>query len=323
MRALGWVLGVGLWIACAGEVVSQQTSGLNDRQIASCPAIFPILKGERSLVVPTVAPQFAQVAPHPIAESPSTEWNGTQSLLRQKLVERERLQKEISQLQVATNSAEKIRVHVRVMEFDRTKAQSVGVDFAAVDEDKTGKGILSALSGKSVDIPGVPSTGVDDFLFVSINNRQLGLFDALEKRGVARVLASPTVVAIDGQEAAINVGSQLTGPNQPSVPGAPQEFGTKLRVKPTLVGNGKVRLEIRPRVCQPDYQHTIVVGGQKLPSCKIREVDTAWEGVFGESFLLTGLVEERTEVRRISPTELRNEIREIALVVVATPELVR
>jgi pilus assembly protein CpaC len=94
-------------------------------------------------------------------------------------------------------------------------------------------------------------------------------------------------------------------------------------VKPTLVGNGKVRLEIRPRVCQPDYGNAIVVDGRKLPSCKIREVDTAWEGNFGESFLLTGLVEERTESRRVSQTETKNEVREIALVVVATPELVR
>jgi pilus assembly protein CpaC len=312
-----------LWIACAGEVVAQQASSFNDRQIASCPAIFPILKGERSLVVPTVAPQFAQVAPHPIAESPSTEWNGNQSLLRQKLAERERLQKEISQLQVATNAAEKIRVHVRVMELDRTKLRQLGVDFAAIEEREADQRTLSALSGKSINIPGMPSTGVDDFMFVSMNNQLLGIFDALEKRGVTRVLASPTVVTIDGQEAEIKVGSQLAGPNQSAVPGAPQEFGTQLRVKPTLVGNGKVRLEVRPRVCQPNYQHTIVVDGRKLPSCRIREIDTAWEGIFGESFLLTGLVEERTESRRVSQTETKEEIHEVALVVVATPELVR
>jgi len=323
MRALGWVVGVGLWIACASEVTAQQPGSLNDRQIASCPAIFPILKGERSLVVPTVAPQFVHVTPRSLSEPPSTERNGTQSLLRQKLAEREQVQKEIDHLQVVTNAAEKIRVHVKVMECDRTKLRQIGVDFAAVGEDDAGKSVFSALSGKSEKTSGIASTGVDDFVFQTISNQHLGLFDALEKRGLARVLASPTLVALDGQEAGIHVGSKLAGPNQAAGPGATQEFGTKLQVKSTLVGNNKVRLEIRPRVCEPDYQHMITVGGRKLPSCKIREVDTAWEGFFGESFFLSGLVEERTEVRRLSSTVMTSEVHEVALVVVATPELVR
>jgi Flp pilus assembly secretin CpaC len=312
MRALGWVLGVGLWIACAGEVVAQQTSNFNERQIASCPAIFPILKGERSVVVPTVAPQFAQYAPRPLTAAPSSEWNGGKSLLSQKLAERDRLQREIAELREATKTPEQVLVRVKVLEIDRTGLTQAGLDVKVLGDSANPVDLTPILRGER----GFELTTID-------NSALTGVFEKLEKQQFAKILASPNLVTISGVPASLNAGGELFLPIGQAGAVAAKEYGTRLDVTATTLGDDKVRVEIRPRVAKVDETRGIVVDGQRIPVVSVREVNTACEVTLGESFLLSGLVEKRLETRRVSTTETKEEVREIALIVVATPELVR
>jgi Flp pilus assembly secretin CpaC len=313
MRALGWVLGVGLWIACAGEVVAQQTSSFNDRQIASCPAIFPILKGERSLVVPTVAPQFAQFTPRPVVAAPASEAHGAaKSLLQRKLKERDRLQREIAELRTTTKTPEQVLVRVKVLEIDRTKLAQAGLDLKVLGN-----------SDKPIDLAPI-LYGEEKLGLATIDNSALtGVFEMLEKQNFAKILASPSLVTISGVPASLNAGGELLLPAGQGGAVMTKEFGTRLDVTATTLGDDKVRLEIRPRVATVNKTQGVVVAGQSIPAISLREIDTACEIAIGKSFLLSGLVEERLETRRVSPTETKEEIHEVALVVVATPELVR
>lgn len=312
MRALGWVVGVGLWIVCASQVASQPPGSLNDRQFASCPAIFPILKGERSVVVPTVAPQFAQYAPRPLTVAPASEKNGAKSLLRQKLAERDRLQREIAELRKTTKSPEHVLVRVKVLEIDRTRLAQAGLDMKVLGD-----------SAKPIDL--VPILcGEEKMGLATIDNSALkGVFEMLEQQQFAKILASPSLVIISGIPASINVGGELLLPAGQEGAVTTKEYGTRLDVTATTLGDDKVRLEIHPRIATVDEANGVVVAGQRIPAISLREVDTACEITLGKSFLLSGLVQERTETRRVSPTESKDEVREIALVVVATPELVR
>lgn len=313
MRALGMVCGVGMWVACATDVSAQLPSRPIDRQIASCPAVFPVLEGERSIVVPTVAPQFAQVTPRLVADAPSSEWNGAKSLLRQKLAERDRLQKEISELRKSTNTPEQVLVRVKVLEIDCTRVSQAGVDLKLMGDAPQPVDLAPILRGEQA----CGSTTIN-------NSTIVGVFEMLEKQQFAKTLATPNIVTMSGVPASLHVGGEIPVP--PAEEGravTSKEYGTRLDVMATTLGDNRVRLAIHPRVAEVDNTQGILVGGQRVPAITLREVDSACELAFGESFLVSGLIQQRQVAESSWPMRKTEEFHEVALVVIATPELVR
>lgn len=310
MRALGLVCGVVL--AWLGETAAwaQPVGSPADNQVASCPTILPVAAGERSVIVPTIAPQFAQ---HTASLPPATAWDGAHSLLRQKLAERDRLQREITELRNSTKTPEQVLVRVKVVEIDRTKLDQAGVD-------------LKLMGDSSVPIDLVPILrGEKNFGFATVANSTLaGVFEMLEKQQFAKMIATPTVVVVSGTPASLHVGGEIPVP--PAEQGGAvtsKEYGTRLDVTATTLGDSKVRLAIHPRVAEVDETQGIVVGGQKIPAITLREVDSVCELKLGESFLISGLVQERRTAQPGWAIRKSEAVHEIALVVVATPELVR
>ena len=115
--------------------------------------------------------------------------------------------------------------------------------------------------------------------------------DALRQDGLAKILAEPNLVAISGRPAHFRVGGQyyyqlnggITGPSTSYV-----DYGTIVDVVPLVLGNGRIRLEVRPVVSEIDQSLT-VVGGP--PSLKDRMVETGVEMKAGQTFAIAGLVQ--------------------------------
>ncbi len=149
------------------------------------------------------------------------------------------------------------------------------------------------------------------------------LLETLQENNVARVLADPTLVTVSGRPASFHVGGELPVPAGPGSPSACDfiDFGTKLDVLAVALGDNKVRLEVRPRVSTVCDQRSLDVAGGRIPSLEVTQVDTACELEFGQSTVLTGLVQ-----RRVEAVETEDGVRETAndvmLMVVVTPEAV-
>ena len=129
MRALGLVCGVVLaWLG--GTILqAQSTRGPAGNQVASCPTVLPAEEGERSIVVPSVAPQFVQhtaSVPYVASRTTTATANKTRSLLNRKIAERDQLQREISELRAATKTPSQISVRVEMLEVNLTKARRAG-----------------------------------------------------------------------------------------------------------------------------------------------------------------------------------------------------
>ena len=82
------------------------------------------------------------------------------------------------------------------------------------------------------------------------------IIQALEKRGVARLLAEPNLVAMSGDTASFLAGGEFPFP----VPGALnttsvefKKFGVGLAFTPTVLGDGLINLKIAPEVSQLDH----------------------------------------------------------------------
>lgn len=102
-----------------------------------------------------------------------------------------------------------------------------------------------------------------------------------------------------------------------------------------MVGPGRVRLEVRPEVSEPDASNGIVAAGVNVTAFRSRYVETAVELQAGQTFAIAGLLQSRTEsVTRATPflgelpyigtmfRRVREERNDIELLITVTPEFV-
>ena len=114
-----------------------------------------------------------------------------------------------------------------------------------------------------------------------------------------------------------------------------KKFGTQVDFLPIVLGNGNIRLEVRPRISEIDDSRSVTILDSVIPSLKVREVDTAVEMKAGQTFALAGLIQEREEgINRGLPVladmpvfgvpfrRVENEVNEIELLILVTPEFV-
>jgi pilus assembly protein CpaC len=238
---------------------------------------------------------------------------------------------------------QQVLLHTRIMEVSRTKLRDLGIDWGTFNDRSFFYSAPSALIGAAAsNISGSNPTAGGS---VSATNRVFsnnGDFDALiaalRKQDLIKFLAEPTVVATHGRPARFNVGGRVpylvpSGNNSISV--SYEEFGTSVDFLPFVVGPGRIRLEVRPEVSEPDESRSIVAAGVQVPGFSSRYVDTSVELQAGQTFAIAGLVQSRTEsVTRATPLlgelpyfgalfrRVREERNDIELLITVTPEFV-
>ena len=70
-----------------------------------------------------------------------------------------------------------------------------------------------------------------------------------------------------------------------------KEYGTRLDFVPILLGNGRMHIDVRARVSEPDAANS--AGG--IPSLTTRETETGVELRAGQTLAIAGLIEHRVE----------------------------
>ena len=74
-----------------------------------------------------------------------------------------------------------------------------------------------------------------------------------------------------------------------------KDFGTQVDFVPIVLGNGRIRLEVRPRLSEIDDSRSVTVNAFVVPALKVRQVDTGVEMNAGQTLALAGLIQERIE----------------------------
>ena len=224
-----------------------------------------------------------------------------------------------------------VMLQVNILELSRTGGKDLGISlFGSSQAFQTTNGT-----------PFAERTGT-----ARITSALLGDFDvdfvlqALEAKGLAKRLANPTLVTVNGQEANFVVGGEVPivapitdaagrtiGQTQTDY----REFGVKLNFTPFIMDRDIVRLVITPEVSQVDWTRRV----DENPAFVTRRVTTTVELDSGSSFVIAGLLQRNT-TRSISQfpwlgdipilgalfrsTSFQNE--ETELVVIVTPVLV-
>jgi pilus assembly protein CpaC len=182
---------------------------------------------------------------------------------------------------------QQVLLHTKLMEVSRTKLRDLGIDW-------TFSGNTLAISS----LPGaIPANGFQSQI---ISGDFSALLAALRRDSLIKLLAEPTVVATHGRPARFSVGGEVPF-IVPSGLGAftvdYKEFGTSVDFLPFVVGPGRIRLEVRPEVSEPDAARGIVANGTVLPAFTTRYVETAVEMQSGQTFAIAGLLQSRAETQ--------------------------
>lgn len=242
---------------------------------------------------------------------------------------------------ISVGGVQQVMLHVQIMEVSRTKLRTLGIDWASVNgSDFIIQSVSGLISAVSADGGVVAGTGGASMRFgvVDGNNSFFGLIEALKQNNLVKVLAEPTLVTMSGRPASFNSGGEVPT----LIPGGLgtitieyREFGTRVDFVPIVLGNGAIRLEVRPQVSELDQANGITVDNTNVPGFRTRWVDTAVEMQAGQTLALAGLIQTRIEAetrgvpwvsdlpwvgagfRRV--TERENEIE---LLIMVTPELV-
>lgn len=249
---------------------------------------------------------------------------------------------------ITVGGVQQVLLKVKVMEVSRTKLRRMATDFTILGSGGSffSNGVsglltdtkLAADSGwTATSAPGIAAR----FGIVNGNNAFFGFLDWLQQNNVAKILAEPNIVAVSGRPAEFNVGGEFPIVVPQSLGTASIEFkkfGTQVDFLPIVLGNGNIRLEVRPRISERDDSHGVVLpgtGGISVPALTVREVDTAVEMQAGQTFALAGLVQQRSEsVERGLPyisdvpilgvpfRKTEDTVNEVELLILVTPEFV-
>ena len=135
--------------------------------------------------------------------------------------------------------------------------------------------------------------------------------EALERQGVARTLAEPTVTAISGESAKFLAGGTIPIANSLSCTNGAltgnvclegliqQPYGVTLNFTPVVLSQGRIQLRIATEVTDIDYSHqvTITAGNSNVsvPGFRTRKNETTVELPSGGSIASAGLLSTQTQ----------------------------
>jgi len=211
---------------------------------------------------------------------------------------------------ISTDTNSQIDIKVYVLEVDRTALSNLGVQLQSATFQPNGGYLIGQPSFPIVENPSLPGKGF------TLNNaffRTITLAPTLNlliQSGDAKILSSPDIVATPGSDATFLVGGEIpipfsTGLGQVSI--IYKEFGVRLHVVPTLMGNGAVHSKVEPEISDLDFQDGINSGGFVVPALKESKLSTDVITQPGESLIMGGMV-RHVEQRTISKIPLLSSL---------------
>ncbi len=194
-----------------------------------------------------------------------------------------------------------IQLEAQIMEVSRTKLRELGIDWAfANGDDFVTQSVSGLISTAGAPVKALASTGQETFSVGVVENGSsfFTAIRALRRNNLVKVLASPTLTAIDGRPASFNAGGEFPIPVPAGLGQVGiqfREYGTRLDYVAKVQGNGRIALEVRPYVSEIDFSRTLSINGTTVPGLRSRYLETAVELGAGQTLALAGLLQVKSE----------------------------
>jgi Flp pilus assembly secretin CpaC len=208
---------------------------------------------------------------------------------------------------LATDRTSQVDVKLYILEVDNTAQSQLGIRL------------------QTATLAAAPIAGFNQYTlasqpsFVGISN-SLGSFthidyiaptlDLLLQEGHAHLLSSPDLVTQPGQEATFLVGGEIPIPQSNglgTISIVYKEYGVKLNVTPTILGNGGVEAKVAPEISDLDFADGVQLNGFVVPAFRTSKLSTDVTTMSGESIVMGGLL-RRQESKNIQKIPLLGDI---------------
>lgn len=242
---------------------------------------------------------------------------------------------------LSINSPTQVYLRVRVTEMAKDVTQKLGINWSAVASP--GQFVVGLIGGRSLMNSGAYVAPSEGYAFLGGYSKTgapaQAMIDVLDREGLINVLAEPNLTAVSGQTASFLAGGEFPVPvkqDRDTMTVEFKPFGVALDFTPTVLGDDRISLTVRPEISELDPNASIVMDGLVIPGIRVRRVETTVEMASGQSFAIGGLLQNNIAdtVSKIpglgsipvlgklfSSSDYQNHKSE--LVVIVTPYLVR
>jgi MSHA type pilus biogenesis protein MshL len=199
--------------------------------------------------------------------------------------------------------------------------RSVNVAWGLSDKTKTkgfpgsttgfvsGTSSSGGTSASAIDLPGAlriaPYGGIFTLGTAGAEVALSDIMQAIALQGDVKILSSPTISTLNNQKAVIRVGNQdvffITGAvaTQTTVTQIIQpmtiDIGIILDVTPQIAEDGTIIMNIHPSITDKTGEKTTPDGKSTFPLISVRETDTTVKVRDGQTIIIAGLMQERTQ----------------------------
>ena len=204
---------------------------------------------------------------------------------------------------MSVEGKDQVLLKVRIVEMQRSVTKQMGINLNAIG--RLGDSTVSLLSNTALNT-GAGFEGLFNWNNTGGGNLQsLGAgLQALERVGLIRTLAEPTLTAISGETANFLSGGEfplLTGVFVDENGRLQREFefkpyGVALGFTPVVLSEGRISLNISTEVSEPTTEGAFETGGlsSDILGLRIRRANTVVELPAGGSLVIAGLIREES-----------------------------
>lgn len=193
---------------------------------------------------------------------------------------------------LSVSGTQQVLLQVKFAEINRTTSRGLGIS-----QDVTG-------SSEDIGITLLSGASLANAFLTSTFSIPIGAFtldfmlDALEEKGLVRLLAEPNLISLSGDTANFLAGGEFPFPISNDDDGLTiqfKEFGVGLSFTPTVLDDGLINLLVAPEVSQLDRTNGITIDGVTVPGLTTRRAMTTVELRDGQSFAIAGLLQNNYE----------------------------
>ena len=208
--------------------------------------------------------------------------------------------------------AQQVMLEVKVAEMNRTLGRIFDIDFNAILNSSNFA--FGLVSGGAVVDPGlnlasdIPLVIGDNGVFgnfVSGDWMFNSVLNAARDKGLAKILAEPTLTTLTGQEATFISGGEfpIPVPGGGGVGAAPtiefKEFGIGLKFLPVILDSGRINLKVNVTVSELAEANSVVLSSSEasesffVPALTKRSASSTVELADGQTLGIAGLISEQ------------------------------
>ena len=206
---------------------------------------------------------------------------------------------------------DQVTLKVQLVEVKRTVLKQLGISLTG--DNAAGGGLSGSVgnyglptAGNTVNVgPYAYTNGLNTALnWVGQKNSLSATLQALERNGVAHVLAEPNVTAVSGESAKLTAGGTIPLSTSSTIDPTTHvctatytqtAYGVTLAVTPTVLSEGRISLHIDTEVNEPDPTYAVNNGCTNTVGFRSRTNVTTVELPSGGSIVTAGLIQQASQ----------------------------